>query len=332
MEPAPPPTPDDPGAPARRLEALLGRVEARGLRSLEDEELLELGRCYRRTAALLARVRTAGAASGTARALNRLLARAYPLVHAQARPERRSGFRLLFREFPAAVRREARAVLVAAGLMLAGALAGALLVDLRPDMPDLLFGPGWKDGLEALADRHTGGVDWLPGNLRPGTSVGLMANNIRVSFLAFALGLPLCVGSAFFLGFNGLLLGAVARVVHRRGVDLDFWAFLLPHGVPELTALALAGAAGLLMGYALLAPGRLPRGAALRAAGRRAVPLLVGVVALLVLAGLIEGFLSPVPEVSPSSKLAFAAAMALGLGAWFGLGGREPPAGPPPPR
>lgn len=312
-------------SPARRLEALLARVSAGGLRALGEDEVLELGRSYRRTAALLARARTAGVSAGDVQHLNRLLSRAYPLVHAHRSGPRGSFTRFVLHEFPQAIRREARFIVAATLLFLLGAAAGALLVEVDPEMPDVLLGPGWKQGLQEVAERHVVDQDWMPASIRPQTSFGIIANNVRVSFMAFASGVPLCLGSAYVLGFNGIMLGAVTVVVHRNAADLNFWSFVAPHGVTELTAIMIAGGAGLVMGYALLAPGRLTRRTALQEAGRRAAPLLMGVVVMLVVAGIIEGFLSPVPsaQIPPPIKLAFAAVSAGVLAAWFGLGGRD---------
>lgn len=320
-DPVPNPAPAG-SAPARRLEALLATVAAGGLRALSEDEVLELGRAYRRTAALLARARTAGSGGGDVQHLNRLLARAYPLVHAHRAGPRTSVLNFVLHEFPQAVRREGRFILAATLFFLVGVFAGALLVEMDPDMPDVLLGPGWKQGLQGLAERHMGNEDWMPASIRPQTSLAIIFNNVRVSFLAFASGLPLCLGSVYVLGFNGVMLGAVGVVVHRNAVDLDFWSFVAPHGVTELTAIMIAGGAGLVMGYALLAPGRLTRKTALREAGRRAAPLVMGVVVMLLVAGLIEGFVSPVPELPPSTKLLFSGLTAVVLTAWFSLGGR----------
>src|SRR5207249_4037029 len=101
----------------------------------------------------------------------------------------------------------------------------------------------------------------------------------------------------------------------------SFWGFVLPHGVLEIPAILIAGAAGLVIGYAIIAPGRLYRADALRLAMRRAIPLVLGVMILLVMAGLIEGFFSPIAEIEPAKKMAVALFNLFCLVSWLGLGG-----------
>ncbi|HXE73262.1 MAG TPA: stage II sporulation protein M, partial [Candidatus Nitrosotenuis sp.] len=208
--------------------------------------------------------------------------------------------------------------------------AGAAAVEIDPSSADLLLGPHWRTGLEEVARRHMDGQDWLPAPLRPAASAEIMVNNVQVSFLAFASGVLLCLGSLYVMGFNGILMGAVAGIVHRHGVDLPFWGFVAPHGAIELPAIMIAGGAGMVMGWSLLRPGRLLRREALRLAARRAVVLLMGVVVMLALAGVIEGFLSPRVDLPDGFKLALGGGIFACLAGWLGLAGRGAarPSGP----
>jgi uncharacterized membrane protein SpoIIM required for sporulation len=130
----------------------------------------------------------------------------------------------------------------------------------------------------------------------------IMINNIRVTFLSFALGITFGMGTLWVLWVNGLILGPLAMLYHRAGLGMDFWAHILPHGVLELPAIFLGAGAGLELGRALLLPGELPRIESLKAAARRGLPLLGGTVLLLVVAGVIEGFYTPKP-IEPIYKL-----------------------------
>lgn len=305
------------------FERLVDRATQGGLKSLDDDQVLELGRLWRRAGALLERARTGGLDKAEVAALNRLLARAYPLVHAAPRRRRGTGlWHFVAVEFPSSLRREFTAVLVATAFFLTGAVVGWVSMEMRPDGADLLFGPGWNESLDHVAERHMGNQDWLPEAIRPAASAKIITNNVKVSFLAFASGVVACVGSLWLMGFNGVLLGAVGAVVHRHGTDLAFWSFVAPHGVIEIPAILIAGGAGLVIGYALVAPGRLYRGAALRLAARRAIPLVMGVVLMLLVAGLIEGFISPRPDLPPEFKLGLALATFACVTAWLGLAGR----------
>ena len=133
-----------------------------------------------------------------------------------------------------------------------------------------------------------------------------MTHNVSVTFLMVAAGITFGFGTVYLLVLNGLLLGAVAALCSKHDLALEFWSFVPPHGSLELSAVAIAGAAGLVIGHALLDPGPYRRSEFLAVRSRAAVKLALGCVPLLVLAGLIEAFFSPSP--APAwMKLAFAA-------------------------
>jgi uncharacterized membrane protein SpoIIM required for sporulation len=121
----------------------------------------------------------------------------------------------------------------------------------------------------------------------------IFTNNIQVAFLAFAGGVLFGLGTVYVLVSNGLSLGAVLGAAQFYGVAPLLWSFISPHGYLELTCIVIAGAAGLMLGSALLRPGLQLRREALARAARRAVELVVGAAPVLVVAGLIEGFVSP---------------------------------------
>jgi uncharacterized membrane protein SpoIIM required for sporulation len=120
-----------------------------------------------------------------------------------------------------------------------------------------------------------------------------MTNNIRVTVMAFAGGITFGVGTIAVLIFNGVLLGAVGGLSFHASRGHDFVTLVVAHGVLELSCIVVAGAAGLRMAAALVAPGRTPRAAALGRGAREAVEVVLGTAPWLVLAGLIEGFITP---------------------------------------
>ncbi len=124
-------------------------------------------------------------------------------------------------------------------------------------------------------------------------STEVLVNNIQVSFFAYAAGILACIGTAAILVLNGLVLGEAAGLFHAAGEAPKFWGLILPHGLLELTAIVIAGGAGLRIGWALVAPGDRSRGAAVAEEGRRSVPVILGLVIVFVVAGLIEGFVTP---------------------------------------
>jgi uncharacterized membrane protein SpoIIM required for sporulation len=305
----------------QELARILDKVDRTGLRGISAEELVDLGRLYRRAAADLGRARTAGVDPREIAYLNALVGRAYGYVYTSD-PRGLASVKAFFAaEFPRSVRRAAAFIGAAFGVFMLAALFGLIATYQDADAPDALLGPGWTSQLEGIADRHTGQQDWLPGEWRPVASSNIMTNNIMVSILAFSLGIFGCLGTLFLMFFNGMMLGAVTAAVEQRDVALGFWAFVAPHGVLELPAIFIAGGAGLLLGYALINPGDLSRRAALRHAGSEAIKLIMGVAAMLVVAGTIEGFFSPalLPE---ALKFTFAAFLAAGLVAYLALAGR----------
>jgi len=129
-----------------------------------------------------------------------------------------------------------------------------------------------------------------------------ISNNISVSFRTFASGILFGVGSIFFLVFNGLLMGAVAGHLTNAEFTQTFFSFVVGHGSFELTAIAISGAAGLKLGYSLLAPGNLMRKESLMRASKVAIQLVYGVIIMLVIAAFIEAFWSSNNVLMPWQK------------------------------
>lgn len=127
-------------------------------------------------------------------------------------------------------------------------------------------------------------------------------NNIGIGFQTFAGGILFGMGSLFFLLFNGIVLGCVAGHLTQIGYTVPFYSFVAGHSAPELVAIALAGAAGLKLGEALVAPGRLSRLQALRNAATSSIRLIYGVIFLLVIAAFIEAFWSSNSAIAPLLK------------------------------
>jgi len=124
-------------------------------------------------------------------------------------------------------------------------------------------------------------------------SASIMTNNINVAILAFAGGVTFGLLTVYVLIYNGIVVGALAGLFFHYGKSYEFWAYIVPHGMIELTAIFIAGGAGLLMGYKLFVPGQFSRGYQLKKQAQRSVQLLIGTIPLFVIAGLIEGFITP---------------------------------------
>ena len=303
---------------------LVEKGRKRGLDRFSEAEVRAFGRLYRGVTADLARARTYGASPGLLEAVERWTGAGHNLLYrAKGRAAVPLG-RWIMRELPRAVRRHHRPVLLAALLLFGPMLASYAAVRDRPARARAIMPAGMLARAEntVRGDINAAYIK-VEGSARPALSSGLMTNNIGVSFTAFAGGLLAGVGTVLILVFNGVLLGAAFGLYANNGILGVILAFIFPHGVMELTAICLAGGAGLGLGSALLMPGRRTRREALRERGRAFLSLLGGAVLLLVAAGLVEGFYSPsgLPAVA---KFAFGGGTALLLAWYFGFAGRGP--------
>ncbi|GHH99072.1 stage II sporulation protein M [Neobacillus kokaensis] len=143
-------------------------------------------------------------------------------------------------------------------------------------------------------------------------SASIMTNNIQVAMLAFAGGITFGILTVYLLIYNGIIVGALAALFWHHDKSYDFWAYIVPHGMIELTAIFIAGGAGLLMGFKLFVPGLYSRGYQLKQQAKRSVQLLLGTIPLFVLAGIIEGFITPA-AISLEAKYAVAFLTVIGL-------------------
>jgi len=278
----------------RRLETLLGRVEGRSAAKLSDQELLAIPVLYRATLSSLSVARATSLDHSLIDYLESLSTRAYFFVYGtRAGIGTRLG-RFFGETWPAAVRGLWRETLVSLAITVAAALVGYLLVMQDPSWFGGLVGEGMSSGRDPTATtaflRHTlydDGGKQAPLAL---LATYLFSHNAQIAIMAFALGFAFCLPTAFLLAQNGLMLGAFFAlfVSHGLGFELGGWIFI--HGVTELFAIILGGAAGFRVGWRVAFPGDRSRLDAAAEAGKSAAPVVAGVVLMLVVAGLLEGF------------------------------------------
>jgi uncharacterized membrane protein SpoIIM required for sporulation len=304
----------------QRLEGLLHLLDRMTLRRLHREEVRELGRIYRRTASDLAIARAESRDPRLVNYLNSLVIRAHGRIY---RADAQGGRRVrnfFARDFPVAFRRTWRYTATAFGVFLLFGVIAFVGTRLDPDFSEFAgISPFFR---EIVINNRT---HWWE-DLNEANQIGstqIFTNNIRVTFYAFALGAMFGLGTLYVLAFNGAMFGAVLALTYRAGFGNDLLAFVVGHGVIELSCIFIAGGAGLLIGTALLMPGNLSRADALKSRGLEAVRLIVGCVPLLVIAGIIEGFISPAP-ISPIIKYTVAVVTGLALYSYLLLAGREP--------
>jgi uncharacterized membrane protein SpoIIM required for sporulation len=286
-----------------RLEGLLDQIAGEGFKSLARAQLQELGLLYRQIASDLAVVREDPASAHVAGYLNALLARAHNSIYSAERGSPSAVFHFFWKTYPGLFRQHA-AYCLAAFLIFAGSAAVGVALTLQdPGFKVKILGPQMVDTI----DRHEMWTHSIVA-IKPVASSAIMTNNLSVAFTMFAAGIAGGIGTLYMLAFNGLLIGTIATACGLAGMSLPLWSFVAPHGVLELPAIFIAGAAGLRLAHGLIFPGFLPRPASIARAGADAVKLLLGCIPILVTAGVVEAFVSPT-SLDVASKFGVAAAL-----------------------
>ncbi|MDH0746415.1 stage II sporulation protein M [Pseudomonas sp. GD03842] len=227
--------------------------------------------------------------------------------------------------FPRLVRAEWRLVAFSSLLFFGSLLIMGLLVHGYPDLIYSVVSPAQVGEMESMYDPAARRIGLAPE--RESSTDGLMfgyyiMHNIGIAFQTFASGLLFGLGSLFFLLFNGLTIGAVAGHLTNAGFGETFWPFVIGHGAFELTAIVLAGAAGLKLGWALVAPGPLRRSEALKRAARTSVRLIGGVILFLTIAAFLEAYWSSMTWPQPTTKYGVGAMLWALVAAYLMFAGR----------
>ncbi len=226
--------------------------------------------------------------------------------------------------FPGAVRRDLGFVAVAALLFFGPLLVLTFAI---PEHPDFAYVVLPVKVLDDVQEMYGEAATTLGRKREADTDVAMFGfyifNNVRIGFQTFAGGLVFGLGTIFYLLYNGVFIGAITGHIIHSGLARQFFSFTSGHSAFELGAICLSGAAGLKLGYALVAPGLLRRSAALRRAAAEAVPLVVGLAGMLLLAAAVEAFWSPRTFLPPPVKYAIGAALWLLLLLYFGFAGRD---------
>lgn len=291
-----------------RLDKLLRRSGPGHPHALSDDELLELGRLYRATSSDLAQAQRDYPDHELVTFLNQLVARSHNTVYRT--PSYTPGRMLSFlnTRLPRLYRESAPFILAAVALFVLPALMAGVATASSSNVAVWL-------GFEREAAIMRDGQLWtnLPIAQRPGAASAIMQNNLGVTFLAFTGGLPFGVLTVYVMVRNGVRIGALLGLALRYGLGGELLTFIVGHGVLEFSVIFVAGGCGLMIGQSLLRPGYVPRRDALVVAARRAAQLLSSCVPLLLVAGVIEAFISP-------SALPAALKWAVGLAsgaAWY---------------
>ncbi len=318
------------------LAALLSRLDRDPGARLSLADLRRFHYLHQRASADLGKLATFASEPELLRYLESLVSASYGEIHeSRVRQGRVNPLRWLFRAFPEALRRNAKALALSVSIFLGGAAfgAGALAFDPASKAVLLPFGHLQGDPRERVAQEEKAGGRASGGEAT--FSSYLMQHNIRVSLLCLALGATLGLGTAVFLFYNGIILGAVALDYVSAGQGVFLLGWLLPHGVVEIPAMLIAGQAGFVLASALIGWGdRNSLALRLRASSDTLVSLVAGLSAMLIWAGLVEAFLSQyhAPVLPYGLKIAFGVIEGALLVSWLLLAGDRAsrPQGPKP--
>jgi uncharacterized membrane protein SpoIIM required for sporulation len=300
------------------LAALMGQY--RSWHRLPPATIARAGSLYRSVSADLMHARSAGYTPELVAFLDGLAGRAHAGLYS-APPYRLGAIvDLIAREFPRTVRRYWHFVALAAVLF-----AGPGLVGFVGSMRSQAFATQILPESTAAQMRESYSRD--PSEGRSGNDNAFMAgfyvnNNIGIAFRCFATGILFGLGSLFFLVYNGLMIGTVAGFVQSAGYGRNLLTFIVGHGAFELTAIVISGAAGMVMGYALVQTDGLTRFGSLRRRARDLAQLIMGVAVMLAIAACLEGFWSP-SHVPRPVKLTVAALLWIAVMSYLALAGRS---------
>lgn len=270
-----------------RLNLLLNR--SRSARStLSVDELDEMARLYRHTTSDLAIARRDFPSDGATRYINELVARAYGQIYRDP-PSPRAAIARFFRyELPREFRSAWPFIVASAALFFAPMFIALAVIMISPDTAEMLV-PA------RILTLIKSGRHWfdIPDEQRSVMATYIMTNNIQVSFLALAGGMTAGLMTCWVLVSNGLSIGAISGALAAYGLGESLVWWIAGHGFLELSVIIISGGCGLMLGKAIIWPGLQPRRDVLSAAGIRSMRLLLGTLPFMALAGVIEGFFSP---------------------------------------
>ncbi len=305
----------------RQLEQLLKQAEKKGLKSLTSDQVRQMASLYRSVSADLARAQSYQISPAVIKDLRGLTTRGYSQIYQGSRRQEWSELKDFYRYgFPEVVQRSWVYIAIATLLFFIGGAIGWWYAWQDDSFMTLVLGNGFVEEVRSSKELWTVSIM----GVEPIASSGLMINNISVSFFAMIGGIAMYLKevplitppggfTVYLLVFNGVMIGCVSALVAQVNLAYDLWAFVFPHGSLELPAIFFAGGAGLLLARAILLPGQYKRIDALKVYGLQAAKLVYGIVPMLVIAGIIEGFFSPQTWIPNELKYVVGTVIFIGL-------------------
>ncbi len=305
-----------------RLSKIVTEAYRRGVRRLPAADAGDMVHLYRDVSADLARLRALEADPHLVNEINRLVARAHGQIYRGARRKSYSLLQFFLVRYPRLFRETGRFTFASFLICVLFAGLAYRTVQSHPELVADVMGP--MIGAEVRGEKT---AQDIKARFRmvssPILSSAVTGNNIMVALKAFALGITFGIGTVFVLMYNSMMVGGIAGAYAKSGVAKDLWMTLLPHGALELSAIVVAGGAGLLLGYSLWCPGQRTRRRALREDALKAVQLAVGLIPAFIVAGFFEGFITPSDRMPEPLKVGMGVSIAVVFWLYLFLGGRN---------
>lgn len=303
----------------QRLEDLLSMMSGSGLGDLTRVEVREFGELYRRAAADLAIARAETRDPKLINYLNSLVIRAHGRIYQTESAGGSLIVRFFAEDLPRTFRKNWRFMAIAFGVFFGFAVFGFVATWIDTDFTHFVM-------LSGITEQITSGREWWL-RLNDANQIGassILSNNILVTFRVFAMGALLGIGAFYDLAFEGARLGSVFAACYKLNPPFgnSLASFVVGHGVIELSCIFFCGGAGMMIGYSIISPGDLSRGQALKKKGMEAAKIVIGCACFLVVAGIIEGFLSP-SSLPPGVKIATGVGTGLAMYSYLFFAGRN---------
>jgi uncharacterized membrane protein SpoIIM required for sporulation len=299
-----------------RLDEILARKPH--LHALQPSEISEAMGLYRSVCADLMQARSSGYETAIVAYLDGLAALAHNRLYGARRIGLGGAWPFVFRTFPQTLRRNVRFFALACALLFVPLVATLVATLVAPELAMEVLP---RSMLEGAAASYAEGHEGRDSGVNAFMAGFYVNNNVGVAFRCFATGILFGLGSAFFLLYNGIVIGAVIGYVIHVGHADNILTFVCGHAPFELIAIAVAGGAGLQMGYALVRTNGRTRLGSLRAQAPDLAALVLGAAFMLAIAALIEGFWSP-SSVAPPVKWVAAGVFSVLVAVFLSFGGR----------
>ncbi|EYE88947.1 hypothetical protein Q428_05195 [Fervidicella metallireducens AeB] len=295
----------------KELELYSEKINKKGVKALSSKEIKNFLSDFRKSSHHLAYARTHYPKSSVVGYLNSLVGKCHNHIYAVKKVEPRKLLEYVLYGFPCLIKKYKWYLLFSFSVFLLGFFVSMALTFINPENAGFFLPSTFIDNIK---NSKIGSNNWN----YPLMSSYIMVNNISVSLKAFVLGITLGIGTFHVLFFNGALLGSLTALIYMYSSPVRFWSLILPHGIIELTAIFISGASGFLIAKHMLLPGEHFRLQSLVNGAKKAISLLGGVIIMLIIAGIIEGFFTPL-NISDYTKLIFAAITAIALAIYFSI-------------